>query len=285
MTGLRTAVAYVLVVIGLAATLLVQTMGYAGRDVLDGDRFADVVVATLATPDGQEVVAREVAVAVDAIAARQGFALPERARASITAAVTAATQTDAFANSLRPPLREAHERVLRDPSGGARVELASLRPDVERALAPYGARVTAAIPSAEEFPVLVVPVPEGAGPALEAARTLRDVWPLAILVMVVAFAAALLIGPRPDVVATAIGVGLLACAVMPLIVRVAAPMAAAAAAPEGIDPVARELARQVTAGWVPAMAWTAGAGVAMLFAGRALAAYLMPRRRRSRARR
>gem|GEM_PF-5806424 len=278
---MRGALATLLVAAALAAALVVQTMAYVGRDLLETRRFADVTVAALRSEAGTALVARTLTDALAADLGRRGIAPGDALLARVDAAVRQATARPEVGGALRPAVVAAHREVLARPERGVRVDLALLRPGVVAAVGGVDPALTPLVPAASAFPTLTVPLDGGAEAAVHAARRLRDGWPALALAGIAALLGALALTSSRAAVLRGAGAGLLVLALVPPLVRALAPEAARAAAPPGTGPLAAEFTRRLAGGWVEVAAWTAAGGLALL----ALAAVSAPRRGPGRGRR
>ncbi|HWH13186.1 MAG TPA: hypothetical protein VNT51_00450 [Miltoncostaeaceae bacterium] len=264
---MRSLPAALLVLLALAAALVVQTMGYAGRDLVEADRFADVTLETLGSEPGTELVGRTLTRALAADLRSRGVEPGTAVLAEVDSAVRDAVQRPAFAAALRPAVVRAHRDVLADPERGVRVDLASLRPGVVEAVTTTSPALAAAVPPASAFPEVTVPLRGGAEVAARGARELRDGWPAVALAGIAALLGALAVAGDRRAVLRWAGTGLLLLALVPVAVRVGAPEAARYGAPDGTGAVAAAFVRRLVDGWAPAAAWTAAAGLALLALG------------------
>lgn len=259
-----------LTVVALLAALVVVLMAWAGRNVTASDRFAETVVRTLQSDPAGPEVADLVVARIDRVAARRGVAVPAATRDAIRGGVRSALGTPAFARSATAALERVHAQVLEHPTG-VPVDLGLLREPVLAAVDPVAATL---IPPREQFPTLVVPLPDGARTAVRMLRAIRDAWPLAIPVALAALVGAVLVtGDRSRPLRTA-GVGLMAFGLLPPLLRLVTPALAGGVAPASTDATARSLGEELTRGWLVAGAWTAVAGLGLIV----LAALARPRR-------
>lgn len=256
-----------LVLVALAAALVVQTMGYVGRDVLQADRFADTTVRALAAPGARGEVAATLTGALRDDLARRGVTAAPALVARVDLAVRAAVAGPEFRAAVLPAVAATHRSVLDDPSRGVRVDLAVLRPAVVAAVERVQPGFGGAVPAAEAFPVIAVPLAAGARAAVEAGRRLRDGWTAVGLLGAAAFLGALALARNRRAVLRGAGTGLLLLALAPVAVRLVAPLAARATAPSGTRDLAAAFTEALVDGWLTAAAWTAAGGLALVVAG------------------
>lgn len=263
---MRGLLAGLLVLVGLAAAVYLQTMAYVGGNVLDSARFADTTLTVLAGDDGSAAAARVMTGVVDRNATSRGLVVPPQTRAQVEAGLTRAMRAPGTVEVLRPVVRAAHRALL--DGRDARFSLAPLRPQVVRAVEAREPAAAALVPPESEFPVVRVPVAwRDAGP-VELAGTLRDGRGTAALIAVVAFVLAVLVSRRRPAALVAIGVALCVTAVLPLLVRGGAGAAAAGLVDSDVaDPLAQALVDGFTSGYLNAALGTVIVGGVLIAGG------------------
>ncbi len=181
---MRGLLAGLLVLVGLAAAVYLQTMAYVGGNVLDSARFADTTLTVLAGDDGSAAAARVMTGVVDRNATSRGLVVPPQTRAQVEAGLTRAMRAPGTVEVLRPVVRAAHWALL--DGRDARFSLAPLPPQVVRAVEAREPAAAALVPPESEFPVVRVPVAwRDAGPVelgeltawLDRAGMAKQFWP------------------------------------------------------------------------------------------------------------
>jgi hypothetical protein len=262
----RRALVIVLCAAGLVALAVVQTMGYAGGNLLWSDRFGASVSRALETDAGADALARVVVDDLSGRAERAGTPLPPAVQLRVGAVVAGLARSGVLGRPLAPAAAEAHRDLL---AGEDEVSLALgvVRPEVAAGVARLSAAAAELVPPAAEFPELRVPLGPGAQRAGEVLGDARGLTRWAAPLAVVLLGLAVLLAPRRDRLLRTLGLAVLGLALLPLAVRGALRLSAAAAASRDED-LARALADALCDGWVRATVLTAALGAGLLVASR-----------------
>lgn len=263
---MRGLLAGLLILVGLACAVYLQTMAYVGGNVLESGRFADTTLEVLAGDAGSAAAARVLTAEVDRSATRRGVVVPAETRALVEAGLTQVLRRPGTVDVLRPVVTGAHRALL--DGRDARFSLAPLRPQVVRAVEAREPAAVSLVPPESDFPVVRVPVSwREAGP-VELAGTLRDGRGTAALIAVAAFVLAVVVSRRRPAALIAIGAALCVTAVLPLLVRGGAGAAAAGLVDSDVaDPLAQALVDGFTSGYLTAALETVIVGGVVIAAG------------------
>ncbi|MFN8121169.1 MAG: hypothetical protein U0237_01935 [Thermoleophilia bacterium] len=262
---MRGLLAGLLILVGLACAVYLQTMAYVGGNVLESGRFADTTLEVLAGDAGSAAAARVLTAEVDRSATRRGVVVPAETRALVEAGLRRCCAG-------RDGGRAAAGRHRRPPGPAGRPRRAVLAgaaaPQVVRAVEAREPAAVSLVPPESDFPVVRVPVSwREAGP-VELAGTLRDGRGTAALIAVAAFVLAVVVSRRRPAALIAIGAALCVTAVLPLLVRGGAGAAAAGLVDSDVaDPLAQALVDGFTSGYLTAALETVIVGGVVIAAG------------------
>lgn len=263
MNGPRGALAGLMVLVFVVSAAVLQLMLFVGRDVTQSGRFGDVASRVVASERGADVIAPIVTRRLEAVSAQSGVPVPASAQDAVRRAVRTAITRPGFRDAVRPDLVRAHSDLLTRPQDGLAIPTSSTRPAVVAAFDSALPGAGATVPSADQFPVITIPVNSAAQPALRAVHSLGERWALALVTLVLAGAVAIGVSPRPARTARAMGVSVALLAVVPPLVRWILPPLAEMATRETYGPLSRAFADELTRSWATASIWTAAAGIGM----------------------
>jgi hypothetical protein len=237
------ALAGLLGLLGLIAALLVAVLVSPGQNLTEADEFADAVVATLETSEGQQAITDEVTTQiVSASGLPPGVVEPAAA-----AGVEAAFDNQAAVDALTVSAEQLHGQVVaEDPSDTLTVDLSPLREPVVNGISQVNPAAAQSVP--EDLGSVEIASGEGVEAAGSVAWWAGRPGLLAGLLIgaVAALGLAILLSWDRVRAARAVGVGLLFVAAVPVVIAlIAQPVAEAAAEGTGTEDVAGEFAKEI----------------------------------------
>jgi hypothetical protein len=261
---MRPAAATIAAILAIVAALAAAVLWTAGRDLLDEDRFADDVVAALASDPGQAAMSQRLSVlAAERLPAGTPAPVIE---AAVGQAVARSAASPAFAEVLAPAAVLVHRRLADDPGAEAEIDLVALRDSLERELAEIDPLLVPGLPPASAFPSVGLSTGLD-GPVLPGAELVGRVPVVvaALALLAAALAAlALALSRRRARTARGIACALVVAAFVPPAIRVLAPRAADAAVDGSDDDLVRDLTGRLLGSWTGATVVLLAAAAALL---------------------
>ncbi len=262
-----TAIAAAVAIAVWCATVLVWT---SVARVTSSGGFTDVTLEVIQTPEGSQAVTDALLASVDTYAAAQGYDLTATGREQIATQVAAAITGADVPDLMAPAMEQTRAAYEADPDGSITIDFSALRPVAVEWVQQVDPSLVAAIPSALDLTVTVEKqdVPAAASTVAGTAAAVR--WlPLWLLLGTLAAGGLALWASvdRPRMLRM-MGIGSLVVAIVPLVLRLVVPPAAASFAEGGTASDLLEVtATAILAHWWIALIVCLVVGTALLGGG------------------